>query len=375
MFSENSKISKSQLNKMIILDLFGITSLLFPTTLANTGGRDGIFSIILGTLLTLLFIIILFWIIKRMKESYLEDIGNRYGSFVSGLVGILFLVQMFLASIMVLLLLGEVVSEALLTGTSRSLVMILLLLVCVYASFHGIEERARMVEVLFYIVFIPLLFMFLFSLREVKIDYLFPLLTEPSNKILDGTYFVFAVFSNLNLLLILAPFIEQKSKQEFLSTRRTAIWAVIIMGAINLFIYMVILGAFGVRGTGVQSWPLITLMNIIKVPGGFIERLDAIMLGVWILSIFSLISAFLSYEGIIIKKIIRPGKFYFWVILSAFLTYVGGLVFGNFEKAYEVYKNYLLYLGAPVAVGIPLIFIAADYIYSSVERKNKDESV
>lgn len=375
MFSDNRKISKGQLKKMIILDSFGITSLLFPTTLANTAGRDGIFSIILGTLLTLLYTIIIFWIIKRRKVSYLDDIERRYGSFFSALVGIFFLIQMFLASIAVLLLLTELVSQVLLTGTSRSLIMILFLLVCIYASFHGIEERARIVEVLFYITFIPLLFMFLFSLQEIKIDYLFPIATESTSKILEGTYFVFAVFSSLNVLLILEPYIEEKPEDKHLSSNKKVIWAVIIMGIINLFVFLIVLGAFGVRGIVGQSWPLITLMNIIKVPGGFIERLDTIMLGVWILSIFSLISAFLSYEGLIMKKIIRSGKFYFWVIVSALLTYGGAMIFKSFEDVYKVYKKYLLYFGIPIAVGIPLIFIIADYIYVKIERRNQDESV
>lgn len=375
MFSNNEHITKVQLFKMIILNMFGITSLLFPTVLAGYTGRDGIFSIVLGTFTAMLFLLPIFWIIKRMRKSYLGDLKDRYGGLIFRVVGILFLIQFFLVALISLLLLGEVVNNTLLTNTSRELIGFLFLAICTYASFYGVEERARLVDALFYIVLILLLFLLLFSLREVRIDYLFPLAIEPSRNIIYGGYYVFAVSSSLNMLLILSPYIKESSTVELAKIEKRSFFAVLITGIINLLIYLIVLGAFGVIGTSVQPWPLITLMNIIKVPGGFIERLDAVMIGVWILSIFSLISACISNNAVVFKEMAGKGKYSFWVAISSLLIYIAYLFTMDFKKAYEWYEIYLLNAGAPIAVGIPLIFILADYIYLKIERRNQDESV
>ena len=45
MFSENGRISKRQIRRLLIYDLFGINTLLLPVLLAKYVGKDGIFSI------------------------------------------------------------------------------------------------------------------------------------------------------------------------------------------------------------------------------------------------------------------------------------------------------------------------------------------
>ncbi len=43
MFSENNQISGRQVFRLLTYDLFGMGTLLLPTMLADTAGRDGIF--------------------------------------------------------------------------------------------------------------------------------------------------------------------------------------------------------------------------------------------------------------------------------------------------------------------------------------------
>ena len=50
MFSENNQISGRQVFRLLTYDFLGMGTLLLPTMLADTAGRDGIFCILAGIL-------------------------------------------------------------------------------------------------------------------------------------------------------------------------------------------------------------------------------------------------------------------------------------------------------------------------------------
>ena len=59
MFSENQKISIRQTRRLLILDLFGVSSLLLPRIMAKTAGIDGIFCMIAAALLVIIYICVM----------------------------------------------------------------------------------------------------------------------------------------------------------------------------------------------------------------------------------------------------------------------------------------------------------------------------
>ena len=56
MFSENNQISGRQVFRLLTYDFLGMGTLLLPTMLADTAGRDGIFCILAGILSTFLYL-------------------------------------------------------------------------------------------------------------------------------------------------------------------------------------------------------------------------------------------------------------------------------------------------------------------------------
>ena len=70
MFSENNQISGRQVFRLLTYDFLGMGTLLLPTMLADTAGRDGIFCILAGILSTFLYLKLLRYLLKGMKTSY-----------------------------------------------------------------------------------------------------------------------------------------------------------------------------------------------------------------------------------------------------------------------------------------------------------------
>lgn len=72
MFSSNEKISGRQAFRLLVFDLLGLGTLLIPAAVAGFCGRDGIFCIIVGTVLGLLFLRLLVYAVGDMQGSFAE---------------------------------------------------------------------------------------------------------------------------------------------------------------------------------------------------------------------------------------------------------------------------------------------------------------
>ena len=81
MFSENNQISGRQVFRLLTYDFLGMGTLLLPTMLADTAGRDGIFCILAGILATFLYLKLLRYLLKGMKTSYPDFLKQKCGKY------------------------------------------------------------------------------------------------------------------------------------------------------------------------------------------------------------------------------------------------------------------------------------------------------
>ena len=81
MFSSNEKISGRQAFRLLVFDLLGLGTLLIPAAVAGFCGRDGIFCIIVGTVLGLLFLRLLVYAVGDMQGSFAEYTEKMCGTF------------------------------------------------------------------------------------------------------------------------------------------------------------------------------------------------------------------------------------------------------------------------------------------------------
>ena len=92
MFSENGRISKRQIRRLLIYDLFGINTLLLPVLLAKYVGKDGIFSIFGAWVLLLCYLVFLEKLHRRMPCGYMEYLKRSCGTFLSWVFAFLYFV-------------------------------------------------------------------------------------------------------------------------------------------------------------------------------------------------------------------------------------------------------------------------------------------
>ena len=107
--------------------------------------------------------------------------------------------------------------NGLVENVSFYLVLMLILLLAFYGMAGGIEGGARVYEMLFWFLMIPLFLMLFAACGEVKPAYWSPVFVADGKEMLNGSYYVFFCYSMVSIVLFLKEYV---SDDKNISARR-----------------------------------------------------------------------------------------------------------------------------------------------------------
>ena len=289
-FAQNESISPRQLYRLYVFNLLGVGTLVLPNNLARLG-KYGFISIALGVFMAWLFM----WIVSEVRErrKNIYDRGYDKITYAKMLIYDLIIAAYelsqaaFLAWIFV-----KLIRDSLIPDESFTVVLLVIMAVCAYALSGGVECRARVYEVVFFFVLIPLAAMLLFAISDVRLDYL--MIEDRIGvefgiaDIFAGAYYVFAAsISVFNIL-----FVRERSVSQI---RWSVSKAILTYAGILFLLYVVLLGSFGKYSLSEIEFPAVVLMSDVQIKGSFFKRADALMLSVWFFTLFSVLNMSLYY--------------------------------------------------------------------------------
>ena len=289
-FAQNESISPRQLYRLYVFNLLGVGTLVLPNNLAKLG-KYGFISIALGVFMAWLFM----WIVSEVRErrKNIYDRGYDKITYAKMLIYDLIIAvyelsqAAFLAWIFV-----KLIRDSLIPDESFTAVLLVIMAVCAYALSGGVECRARVYEVVFFFVLIPLAAMLLFAISDVRLDYL--MIKDRVGvefgiaDIFAGAYYVFAAsISVFNIL-----FVRERSVSQI---RWSVSKAILTYAGILFLLYAVLLGSFGKYSLSEIEFPAVVLMSDVQIKGSFFKRADALMLSVWFFTLFSVLNMSLYY--------------------------------------------------------------------------------
>ena len=371
MFSENNQISGRQVFRLLTYDFLGMGTLLLPTMLADTAGRDGIFCILAGILSTFLYLKLLRYLLKGMKTSYPDFLKQKCGK-ICGYVlwGGYFLYFILMASYTAYLF-STLMLNGLVENVSFYLVLLLILLLAFYGMAGGIEGRARVYEMLFWFLMIPLFLMLFAACREVKPAYWSPVFVADGKEMLNGSYYVFFCYSMVSIVLFLKEYVSDDKKH--ISAAEKAVW---FSGGVFAALYLILIGLFGVEALAQMKFPAVTMMSRVQVTGGFLKRTDAFMFSIWFFTLYAMLNSMVFYSGNLAAKVIRDcggyleGKKRMLPYLILLLLVYGVTVLFYRNQQFLDCVTFLLWkIGTPFVVGVPVL------LFLTGERKKHNKKV
>lgn len=371
MFSENNQISGRQVFRLLTYDFLGMGTLLLPTMLADTAGRDGIFCILAGILSTFLYLKLLRYLLKGMKTSYPDFLKQKCGK-ICGYVlwGGYFLYFILMASYTAYLF-STLMLNGLVENVSFYLVLLLILLLAFYGMAGGIEGRARVYEILFWFLMIPLFLMLFAACREVKPAYWSPVFVADGKEVLSGSYYVLFCYSMVSIVLFLKEYVADRRK--CVGAAEKAVW---FSGGVFAVLYLILIGLFGAEALAQMKFPAVTMMSRVQITGGFLKRTDAFMFSIWFFTLYAMLNSMVFYSGNLAAKVIRDcggyleGKKRMLPYLILLLLVYGVTVLFYRNQQFLDCVTFLLWkIGTPFVVGVPVLLCLTG------ERKKHNKKV
>lgn len=293
---EHYRILPLEMSITVISYTIGVGILSLPRALAQElGTTDGWISIILGGLIFMIF----YTLYVRLQRSFpgqtlLQYLGQgpvgRWGA--RGLA-ILFIIYFITIMSILVRVMSVVIKMYLLDQTPAEVIVASMLLLSTYAVHKGMQGVIHLNLLFMPIILFVVLAILTVNLPGFKLEPLRPVLAEGILPVLLAVKLTFFAFLGVEILFFLMAYM-QKSDLRALPFNLTVGVITLVYMLVTVFSYSI----FSLDATHFITFPMLELAKEMEVPGGFVERLEALMMTVWIMTIFNTIciSHYLIYS-------------------------------------------------------------------------------
>lgn len=279
----NGKISSYQFKVLVILFFIGTSILNAPGTLATEAKQDGWISAILSVVGAL--ILVWFYIVfgKQLGNMTLVQYNKKlFGKWIGRLISIPFCIFLFLNSAALVWIVGTFIVTQLMPETPMLAVNTLFIIVIIIGSRLGLEIVARAAEILYPWAIGGIIFLVLFIFPEARIENLQPVFEAGIKPIVWGSM-LFMSYTPLTLVVFLMIF--PSSINDIEEGKKAYLKGIVTVGAMIIIVTLVCIMVLGAENTARNIYPSYVLAKKISV-GKFIERIEAVLGMVWIVTIF-----------------------------------------------------------------------------------------
>lgn len=361
MYVDNKKISSRQTFRLYVFDLMGIATLLLPPYLSKLCGVDGIFAILLGTGAGFLYLFYLGWIMKQMKTDLTSFLQEKAGGFVRNLVYLFVMLHSIFTAGFCAYVFADLMHYSLVREASFFSVLLAIVVVAAYAISGGIESRARVYEVLFWIVLVPYIAMMLATIKDFEPAYVDVFFEASATDMVKGTYLVFLFLMPLFFSLFL---IGEKEKNYGRNMVKTISVSIAVSAIILLGSYLLLVGNFGEKALATMRYPVVTIMSTVQFKGNFLKRMDALMLAVWFFTLYALLNLHLHYGVTMVhalwKKNEKSTSNRVWkIMIPTFVVFLIAYGMHLYSEGAWYFVDYYSYIAVPLMIFGPLLLLLA----------------
>lgn len=272
------KITQTQLSVTIVSVMVGVGILSFPSTIAATAGVDGWIGILCAGGITLFSTSLILSLGEKFQYRSLTDYGPLLvGKIINTMIIILFILYFLFFVSMIIRISADVTKIFLLDETPLEIILIGILMMSTYLVIHGINPIARFNESLQPGIIIILSVVLLLTLKDADFGRNLPILGDGAQRVIKSIPKIFFSFLGFEILFFLLPFLSKTIK-----IKRSISIGVISVTLLYAFIMLLSIAVFGQKEVEFLEYPTIALVKNIEVPGTFIERLESVMMFVWI---------------------------------------------------------------------------------------------
>ena len=359
---EKDELSIKSFAEIYTIELISLTSLVLPAVLVGLADKRGMFVLVASSVVFLLQGMMTWLFVKKQGKSPDEILQKRKG-FWTKICQELYILRYFLHGLFLTVVFVDLIKTVLLPECTETEILIPFLLLVAYTGSKKFSVRRRMMRVLFPCIFLPLFCVLLLSLFQLDYSFLPQQLWGEGRSLwgkdlIYGIYGVLVLYQPVEFILFLFPKIKSNKKRD-VGKYVFAVCIVVIL--LNITIYVAAVGLLGTVRVGRELWSALYIMQSVRLPGHFLERLDILFIPFWIFSTFTSVSSYYYYGSLFLsekKEDVRHGKGKI-VIYAAVWTVVGlflALWINKPQRMFELFMPYKMWIDFPLSL-LLLFFI------------------
>ncbi len=271
------KLTFMQTLIMISSTLIGAGVLTLPRSAAETGSPSGWLMILLQGVIFIIIVLLFLPFLQKNSEKTLFKLNNIVaGTFIGFLLN-LYICLYFIGIVCYQArILGEVVGFFLLKNTPMAVVVFIFLAVAIYHVGGGVYSIAKVYAYIFPITLIIFMMLLMFSFRLFQFDFIRPVFEGGYQSFFSLFPKTLLYFSGFEIIFYLVPFMRDPKQAK--KAVAFGIGTSTVFYSITLFI---VIGCMTVAEAKTVTWPTISLIHALEVPGIFIERFDLFLQLTW----------------------------------------------------------------------------------------------
>ena len=311
MTAEN-KISPRQLRRMLFIEMFGAGALSVPALACYNGQSGGVAVLFYGIFLIIATVV--FYILSEKIQEQFSENAKSYAEILPKSIQSIYFIRFALNVAAFFYFFGETIQTVYMPKSSFLFILFPAALLLWYTLNTNLQKRARFLELIFPWIFVSYgIAVFLSfvgietsiqpgTIKEVWRD----IFSDTAIQSLRNGYILFVCGSPIEFLLFLKP--AAKTKQKIKRSIITAAFGVFFCNVLLIFLAVRTLGKTLITQS---AWPVIKMMQLIRMSGGFLERFDILPAIVWVFCMMAVISGYLYYgkkmlEQLLLKKSKEP---------------------------------------------------------------------
>ncbi len=358
MNADNNKITVRQTITIFMVSTLSAAIRLFPTDCAKISGQAAW----LAPLYAAPPLLLLFYLLSSMfKKSGVNNLGEAFELSLGKAAGKALLALYLLWMIILYLLYIRYYSERLLStifpNTDIRFFMLVMMLLIFMSARGRLEVFARFTELAFLIFTVIMALFFLLLIPGIKAENLLPITFFDLLPSAKAAYPILGIWGYIILLFFFGNDILNKDQ-----VRNLAIKSTIFLAATNILIIATVVGSIGPKVVERMPIPFFSAIKTISLMETF-DRMESILLSVWIVSDFIVITTFAFIISHILKQLFSTRETKYLASPLAFLGYSGSqfLAPNRFELA--VFSSRIgLLINIITCYAIPFIIFAVGKI-------------
>ncbi|MCR2805671.1 GerAB/ArcD/ProY family transporter [Paenibacillus soyae] len=359
MMKATEKITALQATALLMLAIMPTGLLYLPAIVTKIAAQDAWISVLVSLLLGLgLAFYIGYLTLQNPGMSFIRWIESRLGRIAALIIG-LFLTKYYVSvSAVALQEFSTFIADEILQRTPVFIIVSIVMIVVLYAVYHGLETIARVTLIVFFLNVVLTFIGLLLLGKDLHFAYLLPVGEKPVPVILKGSISPFIWLTEVAVLLIIGPFLNKK---QYLM--RTSVTGVLLAGTWNVLLVMLAILIFGPKLVQLVAYPSFAVVSLVEI-GNFLERLEIVFISLWITTMYVKIALFMFAASHCLNDLFRIENklpiqlgLGLFTLMTALYSWDNTADFSEFMRLAGPPHLFLANIAIPLLLGIALWFM------------------